>query len=193
MMKNWKEILCDAFRPKGDIFMSSWYDRKAKEWEKNFEHMTKDFEEQVQKFNKKMRGVLKLDTGREWKAMCEEEAYDPDILLDCGGCGDHDMRVHVEDDGYMVFEPKRKETQEMAQERARRDQLVEDMYKAVFAAEMPEHVRRDVKHLRRMASDIDAEIACLEGLDDWRADELARQDKIQKRAIEKIIRNWTER
>lgn len=34
MMKDRKEILCDAFRPKGDIFMSSWYDRKAKEWEK---------------------------------------------------------------------------------------------------------------------------------------------------------------
>ena len=51
----------------------------------------------------------------------------------------------------------------------------------------------EYRHLCRIASDIDAEIACLEGLDDWQADELARQDKIQKRAIEKIIRNWTER
>lgn len=51
----------------------------------------------------------------------------------------------------------------------------------------------EYQHLCRMASDIDAEIACLEGLDDWQADELARQDKIQKRAIEKIMRNWTER
>lgn len=44
----------------------------------------------------------------------------------------------------------------------------------------------------RMASDIDAEIACLERLDDWQADELARQATIRKRAIEKRIRDLTE-
>lgn len=50
----------------------------------------------------------------------------------------------------------------------------------------------EYQHLRRMASDIDAEIACLEGLDDWQADELARQAMIRKRAIEKRIRDLTE-
>lgn len=43
-----------------------------------------------------------------------------------------------------------------------------------------------------MASDIDAGIACLEGLADWQADELARQAKIWKRAVEKRIRDLTE-
>ena len=50
----------------------------------------------------------------------------------------------------------------------------------------------ELQHLRIMASDIDAEIACLEGLDDWQADELARQATIWKRAIEKRIRDLTE-
>ena len=50
----------------------------------------------------------------------------------------------------------------------------------------------EVCFLRRMASDIDAEIACLEGLDDWQADELAKQATIRKRAIEKRIRDLTE-
>lgn len=50
----------------------------------------------------------------------------------------------------------------------------------------------EVCFLRRMASDIDAEIACLEGLDDWQADELARQATIRKRAVEKRIRDMTE-
>lgn len=50
----------------------------------------------------------------------------------------------------------------------------------------------EMQRLRRMASDIDAEIACLEGLDDWQADELARQAKIWKRAVEKRIRDMTE-
>ena len=50
----------------------------------------------------------------------------------------------------------------------------------------------EYQHLCRMASDIDAEIACLEGLDDWQADELARQATIRKRAIEKRIRDLTE-
>lgn len=50
----------------------------------------------------------------------------------------------------------------------------------------------EYRHLCRIASDIDAEIACLEGMDDWRADELARQETIQKRAVEKRIRDLTE-
>lgn len=50
----------------------------------------------------------------------------------------------------------------------------------------------EYQHLCRMASDIDAEIACLEGLDDWQADELARKATIRKRAIEKRIRDLTE-
>lgn len=49
----------------------------------------------------------------------------------------------------------------------------------------------EYQHLCRMASDIDAEIACLEGLDDWQADELARQATIRKRAVEKRIRDMT--
>lgn len=48
------------------------------------------------------------------------------------------------------------------------------------------------QRLCRMASDIDAEIACLEGLDDWQADELVRQATIRKRAVEKRIRDMTE-
>lgn len=51
---------------------------------------------------------------------------------------------------------------------------------------------REYQQLCRMASDIDAEIACLEGLDDWQADELARKATIRKRAIEKRIRDLTE-
>ena len=50
----------------------------------------------------------------------------------------------------------------------------------------------EYQHLRRMASDIDAGIACLEGHGDWQADELARQAKIWKRAVEKRIRDMTE-
>lgn len=49
----------------------------------------------------------------------------------------------------------------------------------------------EYRHLCRIASDIDAEIACLEGLDDWQADELARQATIRKRAVEKRIRDMT--
>ena len=33
---------------------------------------------------------------------------------------------------------------------------------------------------------------CLEGLDDWQADELARQATIRKRAVEKRIQDLTE-
>lgn len=50
----------------------------------------------------------------------------------------------------------------------------------------------EYRHLCRIASDIDAEIACLEGLDDWQADELARQATIRKRAVERRIRDLTE-
>lgn len=50
----------------------------------------------------------------------------------------------------------------------------------------------EYQHLCRMASDIDAGIACLEGHGDWQADELARQAKIWKRAVEKRIRDLTE-
>lgn len=50
----------------------------------------------------------------------------------------------------------------------------------------------EYRHLCRIASDIDAEIACLEGLDDWQSDELARQATIRKRAVEKRIRDLTE-
>lgn len=50
----------------------------------------------------------------------------------------------------------------------------------------------EYQHLCRMTSDIDAEIACLEGLDDWQTDELARKATIRKRAIEKRIRDLTE-
>ena len=51
---------------------------------------------------------------------------------------------------------------------------------------------KELQCMKRMASDIDAEIACLEGLDDWQADELARQATIRKRAVEKRIRDLTE-
>lgn len=50
----------------------------------------------------------------------------------------------------------------------------------------------EVCFLRRIASDIDAGIECLEGHGDWEADELARQATIRKRAIEKWIRDLTE-
>lgn len=50
----------------------------------------------------------------------------------------------------------------------------------------------EYRHLCRMASDIDAGIACLEGHGDWEDDELARQATIRKRAIEKWIRDLTE-
>lgn len=50
----------------------------------------------------------------------------------------------------------------------------------------------EVQRLRCMASDIDAGIACLEGHGDWQADELARQAKIWKRAVEKRILDLTE-
>lgn len=58
----------------------------------------------------------------------------------------------------------------------------------VFSQERTDEYR----HLCRMASDIDAEIACLEVLDDWQADELARKATIRKRAVEKRIRDMTE-
>lgn len=57
---------------------------------------------------------------------------------------------------------------------------------------IPPKKTAEYQHLCRMASDIDAEIACLEGLDDWQADELARQATIRKRAVEKRIRDLTE-
>lgn len=72
------------------------------------------------------------------------------------------------------------------------DQLAESMDRAIFEGVMLEAVGRKLKKLKRMASDIDAEIACLEGLDDWQADELARQATIRKRAVEKRIRDLTE-
>lgn len=50
----------------------------------------------------------------------------------------------------------------------------------------------ELQRMKRIASDIDAEIACLEGLGDWQADELARQATIRKRAVEKRIRDLTE-
>lgn len=72
------------------------------------------------------------------------------------------------------------------------DQLIESIDRAIFEDVMLEAVGRELKRLCRVASDIDAEIACLEGLDDWRDDELARQATIRKRAIEKRIRDLTE-
>lgn len=56
-----------------------------------------------------------------------------------------------------------------------------------FSAEKAAEYQR----LCRMASDIDAGIACLEGHGDWQADELARQARIWKRAVEKRIRDLT--
>lgn len=72
------------------------------------------------------------------------------------------------------------------------NQLIEDMDRAIFSYMMTESTKREVKRLCRMASDIDAGIACLEGHGDWEADELARQATIWKRAIEKRIRDLTE-
>lgn len=72
------------------------------------------------------------------------------------------------------------------------DKLIESIDRAIFSDVMLESIRRELKRLKRMASDIDAEIACLEGLDDWQVDELARQATIRKRAIEKRIRDLTE-
>lgn len=71
------------------------------------------------------------------------------------------------------------------------DQLVESMDRAIFEDVMLEAIGRELKKLNRIASDIDAEIACLEGLDDWQADELAKQATIRKRAVEKRIRDMT--
>lgn len=72
------------------------------------------------------------------------------------------------------------------------DQLIESTDRAIFSDVMLEAIGRKLKRLRCMASDIDAGIACLEGLDDWQADELARKATIRKRAIEKRIRDLTE-
>ena len=72
------------------------------------------------------------------------------------------------------------------------DQLIESIDRAIFEDVMLEAVGRELKRLCRMASDIDAGIACLEGLDDWQADELAKQATIRKRAVEKRIRDLTE-
>ena len=72
------------------------------------------------------------------------------------------------------------------------DQLIESADRAIFSDVMLEAVGRKLKRLKCMASDIDAGIARLEGLDDWQADELARQATIRKRAIEKRIRDLTE-
>lgn len=78
------------------------------------------------------------------------------------------------------------------------DQMPEKQWKIGYTQEesciFPKFWRelRECQQLCRMASDIDAEIACLEGLDDWKADELARQATIRKRAIEKRIRDLTD-
>lgn len=48
----------------------------------------------------------------------------------------------------------------------------------------------EAQRLRRMASDIDAGIACLEGQGDY---ELARRATVWKRTVEKRIRDLTER
>lgn len=114
-MTNWEEILSEVFRPKGELFGASWYENKGKEWKVAFENMTKDFEEGIKKFNKEMRGALKLDPRREWETTCEEEAYDPDILHipsgdeDCE-CIDIGVEVYTDEDGRMVLKPWRKET-----------------------------------------------------------------------------------
>ena len=72
------------------------------------------------------------------------------------------------------------------------NQLIEDMDRAIFSYMMTESTKREVKRLCRMASDIDAGIACLEGLDDWQADELARHAPTLKRAVGKRILELTE-
>ena len=114
-MTNWEEILSEVFRPKDDLFRSSWCEHKGQEWKETFEHMTEEFEEQIKKFNKEMRGALKLDPEREWEVTCEEEAYDPGILhipqhLDGGDCEciDIGIEVYTDEDGRMIFKPQGK-------------------------------------------------------------------------------------
>ena len=71
---------------------------------------------------------------------------------------------------------------------------IADIYGLYNQLSVPEWAQEngEVQRLRCMASDIDVGIACLEGLDDWEADELARQATIRKRAVEKRIRDLTE-
>lgn len=83
------------------------YKRKGEEWKETFEHMTKEFKKQIEKFNKEMRGAIKLDPGREWEVTCEEEAYDPDIRLDCGDGSS--VKAYTDEDGRMVFKPQKRE------------------------------------------------------------------------------------
>lgn len=69
------------------------------------------------------------------------------------------------------------------------DQLIESIDRAIFEDVMLEAIGRELKRLRRMASDIDAGIACLEGQGDY---ELARRATVWKRTVEKRIRDLTE-
>lgn len=145
--------------------------------------MTHEFEEYYKRFCETVDSALTLYPGKEWYAVSGEEVYDPDIRLDCGD--DSSVRVYTDEEGHMVFKPTGKEGEE---------EMSDKLEEIQIRLSVPEWAQEngEMQRLRRMASDIDAEIACLEGLDDWRADELARQDKIRKRAIMKRIQDLTE-
>lgn len=145
--------------------------------------MTHEFEEYYKRFCKAVDDALTLWPGSEIEAVIGEEVYDPDIRLDCGD--DSSVRVYTDEEGHMVFKPTGKEGEE---------EMSDKLEEIQIRLSVPEWAQEngEMQRLRRMASDIDAEIACLEGLDDWQADELARQAKIWKRAVEKRIRDMTE-
>lgn len=83
---------------------------------------------------------------------------------------------------------------EMVMEEEGEEEMSDNLEKIQIHLSVPEWAQEngEVQRLRRMASDIGTEIACLEVLGDWQADELARQAMIRKRAVEKRIRDLTE-
>ena len=66
--------------------------------------MTKDFEEHYKRFCKAVDDALTLWPGSEIEAVIGEEAYDPDIQLDCGDGSS--VKAYTDEDGRMVFKPQ---------------------------------------------------------------------------------------
>lgn len=76
--------------------------------------MTQELEDYYKRFCKAVDRALTPHPEKEWYAVMGtscigKEAYDPDILLDCGDCGDSSsVRVYTDEDGHMVFKPQKK-------------------------------------------------------------------------------------